>query len=525
MVKVSVVVPVYNPGEYVRACVAGLLSQTLPATEFEAIFVDDGSTDTSPAYLDAVAAEHPNIRVIHQPNSGWPGQPRNVGIEAAVGEFVFFCDHDDWLGEEALQRMYDFAVATESDIVIGKMAGIRRGVPEVLFASTRSGVSVADAPVMDSLTPHKLFRRSFLNRHQIRFPEGKRRLEDHLFVVTAYLSTDRIGIYSDYTCYYHIRREDVANAAFSQISWPSYFQNLEEAIEVVVERTEPGPLRDQIFKRWLLVEMVGRLRGKHFTKLDPDSRKEIFEAAHGTASKYFGDGVAALLPLLPRIVGRAIISGDFDALSRLAEQEARWHGRGALTAAGWVGRRLQVSGAVEFFDREAADPAVQRFTDLVGELPAEELTSELAKLRLSVRLTERGSGQTWTVPAVTRRLGLATAFTATIDITTAAGGGPLPAGIWDIGTELVGFGLRIRQKPALVRPLSQKPPVLRRSPAGEPEVALYVVKKVHSAALDIGLVLHPELSRRGEPTATDRRGRARRAVGRFGRSVSRRFGL
>ena len=61
------------------------------------IFVDDGSTDGTRRRLDALAAEHDHVRVEHIPNSGWPGRPRNVGLDLARGEFVYFVDNDDWL--------------------------------------------------------------------------------------------------------------------------------------------------------------------------------------------------------------------------------------------------------------------------------------------------------------------------------------------------------------------------------------------------------------------------------------------
>ena len=84
MPKVSVIVPVFDPGSDIDDCIDSLLHQTLPASELELIFVDDGSTDGTPARLDALAAEHRHVRVEHIPNSGWPGRPRNIGLDIAT---------------------------------------------------------------------------------------------------------------------------------------------------------------------------------------------------------------------------------------------------------------------------------------------------------------------------------------------------------------------------------------------------------------------------------------------------------
>lgn len=171
-VKVSVIVPVHNPGPAIEDCVASLLRQSLPPDAYEVIFVDDGSTDATPARLDALAAEDPRVRVIHQENSGWAGKPRNVGIDASRGEYVMFVDDDDHLGDEALERMYAYGVANDADVVVGKMAGKGRAVPVELFRTNRPRASVEDAPLIDSLTPHKMVRRAFLVRTGLRFPEG-----------------------------------------------------------------------------------------------------------------------------------------------------------------------------------------------------------------------------------------------------------------------------------------------------------------------------------------------------------------
>ena len=219
MVNVSVIVPVFDPGERIDRCIESLLGQSMPAGEYEVVFVDDGSTDGTGERLAALAAEHPHVTTVRIPNSGWPGRPRNVGIDTARGEFVYFVDHDDWIGPEALERLYATAIADEADIVIGKVVGHNKAVPRSLFRENVHDLGLRAAP-FNLLTPHKLFRRALLNEHGIRFPEGRRRLEDHMMVVPAYFKARRMAILADYPCYHWVNwtrgRERLLRAARSR---------------------------------------------------------------------------------------------------------------------------------------------------------------------------------------------------------------------------------------------------------------------------------------------------------------------
>jgi glycosyltransferase involved in cell wall biosynthesis len=322
-VKVSVVVPVYNPGSAMDELVASLLRQTMPAGEWEALFVDDGSTDGSGERLDALAAEHPGyIRVEHIPNSGWPSRPRNIGIGLARGEYVQFADHDDWFGVEALQRLYAYAKENGADVVIGKMAGRGRSVPRELFRRNRPDAKLAKDPLIDSLTPHKMFRREFLRDEGLLFPEGKRRLEDHVFVTAAYFAADRISVLSDYVCYVHVALTDSSNAGFRRFDPAGYFGNLREALDIVDAHTEPGAFRDRLHRRWLRVEMMSRLTGARHLAAPEEWRRAFFHEVRAVLLERFAPGVAAGLPAAQRAMVVLVEADRFDDVRELALWES-----------------------------------------------------------------------------------------------------------------------------------------------------------------------------------------------------------
>lgn len=450
-VKVSVVIPVYNPGAYIEDCVASLRRQSLPPDAYEVILVDDGSTDGSSERLDRLAAEDPRFTVIHQENSGWSGKPRNVGIEAARGEFVMFVDQDDYLGDEALERMYDYGQEHGADVVVGKMAGKGRPVPVELFRRNRPRASVENAPLIDSLTPHKMLRRSFLEATGLRFPEGRRRLEDHVFVAEAYLRASNVAVLSDYVCYYHVRRDDTGNAGFQRFDPKGYFANLREALDVVERYTEPGPLRDTLFRRWLRNEMVERMRGRRLLKLPEDYRRELYAEIRATAVERFGPGVAAGLPPAQRLVAALIAADRYDDLLALAEWEAGIGLKALPESVRWQDGRLRVEFRAEFTSRHEPMrfPAEGALAEGEPPLDAREAVAWLMadcaarfpRASGDLLLRERSSaGQHFQPVKVTREtvpdgedgtVRLVLRATATVDPASAADGVTPGPGLWD----------------------------------------------------------------------------------------------
>lgn len=110
----SVIIPVYNVEKYLRECLDSVLAQTY--REWEAVCVNDGSTDGSAAILAEYAAKDDRFKVVERPNGG-PSAARNTGLEHVTGECVYFLDSDDYLVPDALERMISVAALFELDIL------------------------------------------------------------------------------------------------------------------------------------------------------------------------------------------------------------------------------------------------------------------------------------------------------------------------------------------------------------------------------------------------------------------------
>jgi glycosyltransferase involved in cell wall biosynthesis len=351
--RASVVVPVYNPGPHLDDLVASLLQQSLPAAQFEVLFCDDGSDLTTRQRLAAAVEGHPHLRVLHLEHSGWPGRPRNAGLDAARGRYVFFCDHDDRFGAEALERLCDYADRHGSDVVVGRVVGVGRALRLGTFQRNLPRAVLGVDPLLDLLTPHKLFRTAFLRRHGIRYPEGRVRLEDHQFVMQAYFAAEVISVLADYPCYYWAVRQDRPSASAGPIDPEPYFADLRRVLDLVEERCGPGERLDRLLPHWYGLKVLERIGGTAMLDHPDEYRRALLAAVRPLVAERFPARIDAHLPFPQRLRSALLRAGRDDDLLALARVEAGLRCSAAATAVGWTedGRlRVEVQTALVLED-------------------------------------------------------------------------------------------------------------------------------------------------------------------------------
>jgi CDP-glycerol glycerophosphotransferase len=209
LARISIVVPIFNVDRYLQACLDSLSSQTF--RDFEAILVDDGSTDNSPQIAAAHAAKDARFRVITQANGGL-SRARNAGIDAADGEFLGFLDSDDVVARHAYEMMLVGLDRSGSDFAT---ANVRRLTTRGLMSSPlheralprrrrRTHIRRNPELIYDTTAWNKVFRREFWDHHNLLFPPGML-YEDMPVMTRAHFLAKKIDVYSDPVFYWRRR--------------------------------------------------------------------------------------------------------------------------------------------------------------------------------------------------------------------------------------------------------------------------------------------------------------------------------
>ena len=314
---VSLVIPVYNAMPYLVELLDMIPKQGLDAEQLEVVLVNDGSSDGSEKVLAEYAAQHPNYRLIDQPNSGGPADPCNKGIAAVTGKYFFVVGSDDVLTEGALGDLARYAEEQGSDIVLAKMAGLNgRHAPSSMFQRSVDDADIVADKLYNSLTAIKLFRTDLVRMTGAHNPTHLHVGSDQPFTLACYLVAKKISVRADRDFVLIRAREDGKNVTSSHRSAWDYAQLVTACFEVIEKWSEPGALRDGILRRPMRGALTKALWPR-FLELDETGQQQVVDELRRVVPPLLTPAVIAHLDPLPRLKLRLALDGRLDELRRV----------------------------------------------------------------------------------------------------------------------------------------------------------------------------------------------------------------
>lgn len=201
MVKVSIIVPVYNGEEYISRCLNSLVTQTLK--DIEVIVVDDGSKDNTKIILDEFVSKYPQkVRVCSISNGG-QGRARNYGVQFATGKYIGFVDSDDYVIPTMYETLFNIAIRDDYDLVISAYHRVDEH-GKILFSEMKerkeNKLDINTSPW------NKLYKKSLWDEYDIKFAEGLW-YEDLEAVIPFLFISNRIGWVTE-PVYFYVQRPD-----------------------------------------------------------------------------------------------------------------------------------------------------------------------------------------------------------------------------------------------------------------------------------------------------------------------------
>ena len=288
MKLLSIVLPVYKVQGYLRQCLDSLLDQSF--TDFEVVAVDDCSPDNSAAILAEYAAKDERIRVVTLSENVGLGRARNVGLEHAAGEYVWFVDSDDWLGHGALKAVADRLVATDADVLVGAYdkvfwdGRVQPVLASLVLAEAPETFTMESWPKINEVLHvawNRVVRRDLLVRLGFTFEQGW--YEDVSFTFPVMAAAQRITGLPRTIVHYRQRR----TGAITKTSGDRHFEIFDHwgHAMALVDQYAPNAeaLRPLIFAR-MIWHYLTVLRNP--VRLPAASRRRFFERVHQDFVKY-----------------------------------------------------------------------------------------------------------------------------------------------------------------------------------------------------------------------------------------------
>lgn len=184
-ILISIIIPVYNVGEFLIECLDSCINQDIGLNEYEIICVDDGSTDNSGLILDNYCAKYSNIKVFHKSNEG-VSSSRNIGLKNALGDYIWFVDSDDFIQDNILGYIKNLLTRNKPDLLTANayaFGDYTTGSPQLSEEEVKNKQKLKGIRTSknDSMIFMHLFNRSIIVNKNLCFDKELITGEDSLF--------------------------------------------------------------------------------------------------------------------------------------------------------------------------------------------------------------------------------------------------------------------------------------------------------------------------------------------------------
>lgn len=213
MTRISIIVPCYNLGDYLKPCLNGISKQEVGEAEY--IFINDGSSDDTLIRLNEFCENRTYCKVLNQPNSG-VSAARNAALSIAKGEYIYLLDGDDILTDDALRNMLAAIRNSDCDAVISEACVLKNGVEKKIPLPLPDGIytpkEIYETAKVFPIMPQLLYRTEIIRSHNLRFDGNLRYGEVYEFTIRFFCFSKRIKVISE--CFFkYVMRDDSATHA------------------------------------------------------------------------------------------------------------------------------------------------------------------------------------------------------------------------------------------------------------------------------------------------------------------------
>ncbi|MDD5979974.1 MAG: glycosyltransferase [bacterium] len=209
MIKISVIVPVYNVEKYLPNCLQSLVNQNY--NDYEIIIINDGSTDNSEKIIKDYKTKYPKLIKYYKKDNGGLSSARNLGIVKSIGEYLLFVDSDDSLEINALNTLANHINKKKLDIIVFNLYSIKDNIKEEIQTfNTNINDKIKKYIIGNPSACNKLIKKDLFIKNNLKFKEGIY-YEDLMLMPILIKYTNKIDFINKNLYNYYIRSDSITN--------------------------------------------------------------------------------------------------------------------------------------------------------------------------------------------------------------------------------------------------------------------------------------------------------------------------